>query len=146
VGRTLSQFAKSMRQRAEKLPTLASNVARAGAEAVLRDWIDVMPVDTSEAISNTRVGVGSRPSGTLRPFFPGRHGSTRGASGEEALAQGLEALQNKRPGQDLYVSNTARHIGDLNRGTSAQFAGGFLPRALIVFREAAQVALKRLSE
>jgi hypothetical protein len=128
------------------MPTLASDVARAGSQAILKDWLDVMPVDTSTAISNTRIGVGERPAGELRPFFHGRHGSTRGASAQEALSQGLAALQQKKPGEPIYVSNTAKHIGDLDRGSSAQFAGGFLPRALIVFREAATVALSRLAK
>lgn len=141
---TLKDLAVSMRKRAAQLPTLASDIAEAGAQAVLREWIDVMPVDTSEAISNTRIGIGERPAGTLKPFFLGRKGSTRVASGEKALQEGLAALQTKKPGQTIYVSNTARHIGDLDRGTSVQFAGGFLPRALIVFRVAAQDAAKRL--
>lgn len=141
---SLKDLAVSMRKRAAKLPTLASEIAMAGSQAVLREWIEVMPVDTSEAISNTRVGVNERPAGTLPPFFLGRKGSTRAASGDKALQEGLAALQTKKPGQTIYVSNTARHIGDLDRGTSVQFAGGFLPRALIVFRLAAQDAAKRL--
>lgn len=133
-----------MRKRADKLPTLASDIAEAGAGAVLREWLEVMPVDTSEAISNTRIGIGTRPSGSLPPFFLGRKGSTRSASAAKALEDGLAALQAKQPGQAIYISNTAPHIGDLDRGTSMQFAGGFVPRALIVFRLAAQAAAKRL--
>ena len=141
---TLTSLATSMRKRAAALPQLGSDVAKAGSEAVLRDWLEVMPVDTSEAISNTRIGVGERPVGTLRPFFFGRRGSTREASADRALQEGLTELQRKKPGQDVFISNTAPHIGDLDRGSSAQFAGGFLPRALIVFREAAQSAATRL--
>jgi hypothetical protein len=133
-----------MRKRAKALPTLASEVAKAGSEAILREWLDVMPVDTSEAISNTRVGIGTRPSGVLPPFYLGRKGSTRSASAGKALQQGQEELKAKQPGQTIYVSNTAPHIGDLDTGTSQQFAGGFIPAALIVFRVAAQAAAKRL--
>lgn len=144
MGRSLKDLAISMRKRADRLPTLASDVAREGAEAVLREWIEVMPVDTSEAISNTQIGIGQRPSGPIPPHVLGRRGSTRGPSGNRARAEGLAALQMKQPGQQIYISNTARHIGDLDRGSSTQFAGGFVPRALIVFRLAAQAAAKRL--
>ena len=57
----LKTRATSMRKRAAKLPMLASGVAVAGSEAVLKEWLDVMPVDTSEAISNTRIGIDARP-------------------------------------------------------------------------------------
>lgn len=140
----LKTLATSMRKRAAKLPMLASGVAVAGSEAVLKEWLDVMPVDTSEAISNTRIGIDARPAGTLQPFFLGRKGSTRAASAAKALSDGVDELKAKTPGQTIYVSNTAPHIGDLDRGTSMQFAGGFLPRALIVFRVAAQEAVARL--
>jgi hypothetical protein len=144
VARSFSAFAKSMRQRAERLPEVASYVAKEGSEAVLRDWLVVMPVDTSEALSNTRIGVGQRPGGSLEPFFRGRGGSTRAASAGRALDEGLEAIATKKPGQDLFVSNTAPHIGRLDAGSSIQFAGGFLPRALIVFRVAAAEAKKKM--
>jgi hypothetical protein len=133
-----------MRQRAEYIPTIGNNVAKAGAEAILREWVEVMPVDTSEAVSNTRVGLGSPPAGTIGPFFPGRHGSTRGPSSERALQEGLEAISRKRPGQDIFVSNTAGHIKKLDAGSSVQFAGGFVPRALIVFKVAVEEARKKL--
>lgn len=132
-----------MRRRAEYLPEMGNNIAKAGSEAILRDWLEVMPVDTSEAISNTRVGIGSRPTGSFGAFFKGRKGSTRSASATRALNEGLQAIASKRPGQNLFVSNTAGHIGRLNAGSSIQFAGGFLPRALIVFRLAAAEAQKK---
>ncbi len=144
MGRSFSAFATSMRKRAERLPTLASDVAVAGAKAVVKEWVDVMPVDTSEALSNTQVGIGSRPTGPVQPHFAGRYGSTRGSSGGRVIQESNTALEAKRPGQTIYISNTAAHIGDLDRGTSKQFGGGFIPAALIVFRVAAQAAAKRL--
>jgi hypothetical protein len=133
-----------MRARAERLPTLASDVAKAGAEAIVKEWLEVMPVDTSTAISNTRIGLNSPPQGVLEAHVMGRKGSSKGASSARALDEALETLRMKQPGQDIYASNTAPYIGDLDRGTSQQFAGGFVPRALIVFRVAAQAAAKRL--
>lgn len=133
-----------MRARADRLPTLASDVAREGSEAVLREWLEVMPVDTSEAISNTQIGIVSAPSGPVPPHFRGRRGSTAAASRGRSLDNGLAKLAAKQPGQQIYISNTAKHIGDLDRGGSTQFAGGFVPRALIMFRVAAERAARRL--
>ena len=144
MAKSLSSLATSMRARADRLPTLASDIAREGSGAVLREWLEVMPVDTSEAISNTQIGIGSAPSGPLRPHFLGRKGSTAAASREKSLSVGLAKLDSKKPGVAIYISNTAPHIGELDRGGSTQFAGGFVPRALIMFRVAAQRAAKRL--
>lgn len=142
MGRTLNSLAVSMRKRAEQVPQIGNIVAKAGTEAMLREWIEVMPVDTSEAISNTRIGVGERPAGQLPPYFYGRKGSTRGASAAEAFELGLAELSTKQPGEVLWLSNTAPHIGKLDSGSSIQFAGGFIPRALIVFHLAARKAAK----
>jgi len=133
-----------MRARADRLPTLASDIAREGSGAVLREWLEVMPVDTSEAISNTQIGIGRAPSGPVSPHFRGSKGSTAAASRDKSLSEGMAKLTAKQPGQIIYISNTAKHIGDLDRGGSTQFAGGFIPRALIMFRVAAQRAAKRL--
>jgi hypothetical protein len=135
-----------MRQRAKDLPERISQANRAGAEAVLRDWLDVMPVDTSEAISNTQIGIVERPVVIRPPFFRGRKGSTRSESAERALTIGLEALSAKQPGQTIFTSNTARHIGELDRGSSMQFAGGFLPRGLLVFKQAVKASIERSSK
>lgn len=144
MGKSLSAFAKSMRQRAERLPHIASDVAKAGSIAIIRDWIQVIPVDTSEALSNTRIGLGGPPTGTFPAFFVGKKGSTRGASAERVIQEAITALAAKQPGQDIFVSNTARHIGELDRGSSIQFAGGFSARALIAFRIGAEEAKKSI--
>lgn len=134
----LASLAKSMRSRAKALPELANGSAIAAVTAGLREMVDVTPVDTSEAESNWRVGVGSAPAGQLPPYARGRRGSTKAISGAEVFAQGTQELQTKKPGVPVWLSNTARHIVDLDRGTSTQFAGGFIPCALIVMRAAIQ--------
>ena len=145
MGKSLSAFAGTMRKLARDLDELAHLSAMAGAEAVLRDWIDVMPVDTSEAISNTQIGINRMPIGPIPAYFRGRKGSTRGASGDRAREEALQTLKTKKPGQTIYISNTAGHITKLDQGSSIQFAGGFLPRALIAFHAAVQAAKTRLT-
>lgn len=133
-----------MRNRAEALPGLANTVAIEATEATLRDLVAVTPVDTSEAISNWQVGINQRPPAQIPPHTMGRRGSSRAASMAESISLGEAELAAKQPGETIFLSNTAKHIVDLDRGTSAQFAGGFIPRALIVFRAAMQEAAQRL--
>lgn len=144
MARDLRDLAKSMRARAEGLDDLASNIAKAGVEAMLEEMVDVTPVDESTALSNWQVNLGNRAADEIPAYVRGRGGSTRGASGNQALAEGRAELQYKKPGQPIFLSNLVPYIGDLDDGSSAQFPGGFVPRALIVFRLAVQDAKKRL--
>lgn len=142
--RTLQDLSKSMRKRADSLDNLASDIAIAGVEAMLRELVEVTPVDTSEALSNWQVNLNNPAADALPPYSPGQSGSTRRSSSDKTIAEGLEELQYKKAGQPIFLSNLAPHIADLDRGSSRQFAGGFVSRALIVFRLAAQDAKKRL--
>lgn len=142
--RTLRDLATSMRKRAEGLDTLASDIAVEGTKAMLKELVEVTPVDTSTALSNWQVNLGNPAADELPAAVLGSRGSTRGASADKTIADGLDELQYKKPGQPIFLSNLTPYIGDLNDGTSRQFAGGFIPRALIVFRLAVQDAKKRL--
>jgi len=144
VGRSLSHLAASMRRKAEQVPEIGNRLSIAGTRAMLRELVEITPVDTSEAISNWQVGVGVAPPTPLPPHVFGRRGSSRGASSTRSIDEGEAALAMKKPGQRVYLSNTAAHIVDLDRGSSTQFAGGFVSRALIIFHLAMQTAKKQL--
>lgn len=144
MAKTLKTFAKSMRERAQRMPHLASDLAVEGTEAMLRELVAVTPVDTSEAISNWQVTLGIPSAAPRLPHFTGVRGSTRNASSKKAVSEGLSELAEKQPGQPVFLSNTAKHIVDLDNGSSAQFPGGFVPIALITFRVAVQAARKKL--
>jgi hypothetical protein len=133
-----------MRARAKALDSLASDIAVEGTKAMLKEMVDVTPVDESTALSNWQIGIGSRVVSDRPAHVVGKYGSTRGPSADKTVAEGLEKLQYKKPGQPIFLSNLTPYIGDLDKGTSKQFAGGFVPRALIVFRLAVQDAKKRL--
>jgi hypothetical protein len=144
VARTLRDLSKSIRARAKALPTLASDIAVAGTEAMLEEMLVVTPVDESTALSNWQVNLGNPAADALPAAVLGSHGSTRGASQNKTLAEGRAELQYKKPGQPIFLSNLTPYITDLDDGSSTQFPGGFTARALIVFRLAVQDAKKRL--
>lgn len=142
--RTLKDLAKSMRKRAKGMDEFASNLSKAGVEAMLEDLVRITPVDESTALSNWQVNLGNPAADAIPAHVLGSKGSTQGASADKALAEGRAELQYKKPGQPVFLSNLTPYIGDLDKGSSRQFAGGFVPRALIVFRLAVQEAKKRL--
>lgn len=133
-----------MRKRADVIETSASEIAIAGTKAMLEEMVYVTPVDTSQALSNWQVNLNNPAPDELPPYYPGEKGSTRGSSAREALEEGFRELTYKKPGQPIYLSNLVDYIKKLDEGSSSQFPGGFVPRALLVFRLAAEEARKRI--
>lgn len=144
ASRTLKDLAKSMRARAENLENFGNEVAKAGVDAMLVEMVEVTPVDESTALSNWQVNIGNAAADELPAHVLGEKGSTRGASAGQTLAEGRAELQYKKPGQPVFLSNLTPYIADLDDGSSRQFAGGFVPRALIIFRLAVQEAKRKL--
>lgn len=133
-----------MRERAKAMPELGSKLAQAGTLAMVEEMVEVTPVDTTAALSNWQVNLTSPAANELPAAAPGHKGSTTGVSAEKTLADARSELQYKKPGQPIFLSNLVDYIKDLDDGSSTQFPGGFVPRALIVFRLAVQEAKKRL--
>ena len=134
MGQSLKQFATSMRARAAKVPEIANKLAIAGTEAMLRGVVADTRVDTSEAVSNWMISIGSPTNVRKQPHVLGNMGSTRGPSSAKSISEGLEVLFTKRPGQTVYLSNTVDYIKIID--------DGFIPLALIQFRLAVQDAKK----
>ncbi len=70
----------------------------------------------------------------IDPWVPGLGGSTRTASAAEAIAIARLIIQDKRPGQSVFVSNSAPYIVELENGSSTQAPMGFVRSAMIVGR------------
>jgi len=140
----LRTLAKNMRARAKAVDQFASDVAVAGTKAMMTELVEVTPVDTSTALSNWQVNLGNPAADALGAAAPGHKGSTRSVSADKTLADAAAELQYKKPGQPIFVSNLINYIADLDTGSSTQFPGGFIPRALIVFRLAVREAAARL--
>lgn len=134
MARTLKDLATDMRGRFALLQAQASQLAINGALAVVTDLVQVTPVDTSEALSNWQVTLDEMPTSDLPPYVPGQKGSTAVASETAAIAAATEVLKAKQPGEVIYITNLTPYIVDLDQGSSQQFPGGFIPRALLVFQ------------
>lgn len=144
MANSLSGFAKRMGKRAENVDVLGNELAKAGTIAAIETLIDITPVDTSEHLSNWQISLGVPASSGLPPYIAGSKGSTRGASSGEAKSAAARDLEARTSNQDIYISNLGPAIVKLDNGWSNQFAGGFVPRAVLVFREAIRSKLPSL--
>ncbi len=129
-----------MNKRADLVETAGSRLAVIGVTAGLEHAVVITPVDTSEALSNWQVFLNNPAPDNIPPYFMGKKGSTRGASIKAAIGAGKAELAYKKPGQPVFLSNLAPHIGKLDQGSSSQFAGGFTPRIVLAIRLAIEKA------
>jgi hypothetical protein len=136
---SLNDLANRMDKLASDISGETNAVSKEVGIAVLKQLVLNTPVDTSFAVSNWQVGIGSKVSGYRPAFSKGAKGSTRAISAGAAIRDGIDKIKAKQPGETIFISNTAPYIGDLDKGSSRQFSGNF--RQLAKFT--ADVVLRR---
>lgn len=134
MAKNLLDLANSMDRRAKAYKEAASKLAIDAALTIVGDLAYKTPVDTSKAISNWIVSVGSSAGGTIQPHFPGYKGSTYRASAAETIDAAKNALKNKKPGETIFITNSLPYIRKLNDGSSVQQPAGFVQRAVLLGR------------
>jgi len=139
--RSLLDLANDLEKVSDELAQEVSALAIRVATAVVTDLAMMTPVDTSEAISNWIVSLGSPARRTIDPHFPGQFGSTFGPSSAETVSDAKAVLTAKIPGQAIYISNNLTYIEDLNEGSSRQAPAGFVERAELLGRKLAEQGL-----
>jgi hypothetical protein len=118
----------------DKIEKGASNVVVSVVKAIDRDVVPHTPVDTTEALSNWQASLNQKAGFGLDAIFLGKAGSTAPQSQAAAISHVDRTLQAKKPGEQVYLSNLAKHIVPLNNGTSAQEPKGFVERATLIGR------------
>lgn len=126
---TLLQLAERLEKKAKKIDEAASDLAAFVALELTAELADVTPVDTSKAISNWRIGLVAPVADTIEPHYFGSKGSTESMSEDATVIAAKVALKAKKPGQKIYLSNTADYIVELDQGSSLQAPAGFVHRA-----------------
>lgn len=116
----------------DRIEKAASQLAIDFVEAIDRDVVEHTPVDVTTAVSNWQASLNAPAFAELPAIVPGSHGSTAAASSAEAIAHVVRTLEDKQPGERIYLSNLAPHIIDLNNGTSKQEPAGFFQRGILV--------------
>ena len=125
---TLDQLVSALRHTAKTLPDDVTKVTKKVTEYVVQRLIYETPVDTSQALSNWRVNVKYKISGTLPAYFSGVEGSTKGLSTSTALGAAKAQIARKKYGMALSISNNLDYIVELNQGKSQQASAGFVDR------------------
>lgn len=139
---TIAQFSRNMRKRSRQVGNGATRAVKTAAKASLRAVVEATPVDTGEARSNWRVGLGAQPTAVIPPYAPYPKGSKANGAGrgESANARAAIAAGNARIDSvrgvsgvglttAIIIANNTRQIGFLNAGSSKQAPGGFVEAA-----------------
>lgn len=134
MARTLLDFAKSLDRRAAAVSDFGSARSKRITMAVIKYLAYNTPVDTSRALSNWLVTVGERAMAARGAFFVGSAGSTQSASAQNTILFAQAALENKKPGESIYISNLLPYIRKLNDGTHSTQPGGFVEVAHLLAR------------
>lgn len=138
MAKSLLELADSLERKAAAIEEAASKTAVDAALAIVGDLAYHTPVDTSQALSNWIVTLGSPAAGTIAPHFPGLQGSTQRASAAETLNLAKAVLQNKKPGQAIFITNNLPYIVRLNEGYSGQAPAGFVERSVLIGRKVSE--------
>lgn len=138
MAKTLLDLAARMDRLAASVEPAASALASSIAQTIVGDLAFRTPVDTSKALSNWVVTFEAPNSGNVDPHFPGKGGSTYRQSAQETITQARNVLQNKKPGQTIYITNNLPYIRRLNDGYSKQEPAGFVERAILIGRKMKQ--------
>lgn len=133
--RTLEDFAKDMDKMKKQIEKSASELAVDTAMKILKDLVFATPVDTSNALSNWIVSLGSPSTTVIPPYYLGSKGSTQKTSATEAIIDGQNKLKSRKYGQTIFITNNVDYIRRLNDGYSQQAPAGFVERAVLIGRK-----------
>lgn len=132
AARNLENLARDLESKAETIgEEVAHPVMKQIARATLKNLIFATPVDTSQALSNWNVSLGTVTNLAPRgPFVTGSRGSTQDISASQALSKGVGIINQSRPGERIFISNPVDYVVELNQGKSPQAAPGFIENAV----------------
>lgn len=129
---TLTDLANRMKALPAILASEGSRCAVEVAMAMETNLVRTTPVDTSNALSNWQGSLENPIFNEIMPYSVGTKGSTRIVSGNEAIAETKRAIENKQPGQSVFLSNNAPYIRDLDSGSISKQPGGFVSASLLI--------------
>lgn len=134
----LRDLANQLRAISPQLAAQASEAAKGAALAIVSDLANVTPVDTSQALSNWRIGINQKVVLAIEPYQSGKAGSTQSESAQATIDAARIALAAKKPGDTIWISNPLPYIGLLNDGSSSQAPAGFVERAVLIGRKVSE--------
>lgn len=129
---SLKDLAKRLNEIADRVESSAVQPASDCALAIISYLAYNTPVDTSTALSNWQLFVGSYPVGIeIEAHYFGFGVTTKNVSAKRTIENAKKALTNKKPGETIYIVNFKPYLKRLNDGHSKQVAPGFIERAVL---------------
>lgn len=116
----LKDLARRVSKIADRVEQRVSDAAAEAALEMLKFLVYATPVDESTALSNWVIGLGTPDKAFITAHAVGDKGSTQVVSAEQAIADGIAVLKQKKPGQTVFLSNNAPYIIALDEGHSPQ--------------------------
>jgi hypothetical protein len=120
---TLQGLARRMRSLPKEIKNEVNEIAKQTAEVVLETLVIAMPVDTSQAVSNWQIGLGSPNTNTIGPHYPGKGGRTRNQSSAQTMSIGRILISSKRPGVKLHITNAVDYIEKIDASGGSSMPG-----------------------
>lgn len=128
---SLNQLARDMRRLRLRVSAIGNRATKQAAIVALEYLVNNTPVDTTQALSNWRVGIGGPVQGIIPARVRGIAGVTRSASAAVTIAEGRQRINSRKPGQPIHITNNLRYIEGLNNGTISNQASGFVQGAIV---------------
>ena len=119
----------------KKIEVVVNKDTQDVAIKVLETFVNVTRVDTSKAISNYLVSIGSAPSFIINARYPGKLGSTTGPSSKSTIDEGTYKIRGRQIGQDIVIQNNLSYIDWLDSKDSMEaraYQAGIAKAAQIV--------------
>lgn len=135
MAKNLLDLANSLERKAKAISEAASQTAIDVALTIVGDLAYKTPVDTSQALSNWIVTLGTPATNRVGPHYLGSQGSSQRSSAAETISRAKAVLAEKNPGQAIFITNNLPYIKRLNDGYSAQAPAGFVERAVLIGRK-----------
>lgn len=129
---TLSDFGDWAIAYGTDIPKRANATKQEVSKIILRDLVEITPVDISTALSNWQVGIGGLPIGPIDAYIPGSFGDTANQSASIAVEQGLIYLAASEPGESIHIVNEVPYIENLNDGSSRQAPKNFVDGSVLL--------------
>lgn len=123
---TLAELKLACRSAKTDMKQDVNELSKKVALLLSRRLIYETPVDTSQALSNWRVGLSYRVKGVIPAHVLGKKASTDDQSTALAIMAAYGEIQQKKYGQVVHLTNNLKYIVDLNNGKSGQAAAHFI--------------------
>ena len=131
MAKTLYHLSLYVNRISRQISNQSAKYVKAAGREVLKSLVKDTPVDTSLAVSNWTVSIGTSMVNVIPPHVPGSKGSTAAASRAISLAYGRKVINMYKSRQGLFISNPLDYVVLLNQGKSPQMSAGFVERAVM---------------